>query len=307
MTPKPPQKGSSTELTLIVGATGMLGGQIVRLLSESGKKVRAVVRSDALEEKRAALAALPIEIVSADLRDPRSIRTACEGATAIVSTATAIMSRDPTNNIDAVDRAGQLGLVGAATEAGVERFVLISFPPNPLDYAFQRAKRAAEQSLVESGLAYTVLQSCAFMEVWLSPMLGFDLRAGKARILGDGNQRVSWISIRDVARFACAASEGGAFTRQFVPLGGPDALSPLEVVRLAEELWHRSSPISCEMVPEPALQGMFRGAKSPAEEALAASMLTTAHGQTVESGKAQELLPGRMVTVRDFLLQGKPA
>lgn len=306
MTPTPPQKGSAPELTLVVGATGMLGGQIVRLLSESGKKVRAIVRPDAPGEKRAALASLPIEIVSADLRDPRSIRAACEGATSIVSTATAILSRDPTNSIAAVDRDGKLGLVGAATEAGVERFVFISFPPNPLSYAFQDAKRAAEQRLVESGLAYTILQACAFMEVWLSPMLGFNPREGKARIFGDGNQRVSWISVRDVARFACAASEGGAFTRQVLPIGGPDALSPLEVVRLAEELAHRPGSVACEMVPEQALLGMFQGAGNPTEQAMAASTLTTARGQTVESRKAQELLPGRMVTVRDFLLQGKP-
>ena len=142
MTPTPPQKGSTPELALVVGATGMLGGEIVRLLSESGKKVRAIVRPDAPGEKRAALASLPIEIVPADLRDPRSIRAACEGATAIVSTATAILSRDPTNSIAAVDRDGQLGLVGAATEAGVECFVFISFPPSPLNYAFQDAKRS---------------------------------------------------------------------------------------------------------------------------------------------------------------------
>src|SRR5262245_53750278 len=152
MTPTSPSQESTTERTLVVGATGMLGGQIVRTLCESGKKVRALVRPGVADEKRAALAALPVEVVTGDLREAPSIRAACAGATTVVSTATAILSRDPANTIDAVDRGGQQGLVAAAVEAGLRRFVFVSFPPNPLEYAFQRAKRAAEQSLTDSGL-----------------------------------------------------------------------------------------------------------------------------------------------------------
>ena len=61
--------------------------------------------------------------------------------------------------------------------------------------------------LAEAGepVACTVLQPSCFMEVWLSPALGFDPVRGAAMICGTGQNRVSWISGRDVARFAVAA------------------------------------------------------------------------------------------------------
>jgi hypothetical protein len=45
---------------------------------------------------------------------------------------------------------------------------------------------------------------------------------------------------------------------------------------------------------------MLAGAKNPVEQAFAAGMLTTARGQVVNPQAAQELLPGRMVSVRDY-------
>ena len=40
--------------------------------------------------------------------------------------------------------------------------------------ALHKAKRAVEEKVRESGIAYTILRPSCFMEVWLSPMLGFD-------------------------------------------------------------------------------------------------------------------------------------
>ena len=57
----------------------------------------------------------------------------------VVSTATCFPRVD---EIDAVDRDGNLALVAAAEEAGVERFVFLSFRPVALDFPLQRAKRA---------------------------------------------------------------------------------------------------------------------------------------------------------------------
>jgi uncharacterized protein YbjT (DUF2867 family) len=284
--------------TLVVGATGQLGGGIARLLCEAKRPVRAVVREGADPAKKAALRALPIEAVAADLKDAASLARACQGATTVISTATAIVSHREGDTLSSVDELGQLALVDAAKAAGVEHFVFISFLPNELDYAFQTAKRKVEVAVQESGMSFTILRPTAFMELWLSPMVGFDPCAGRARILGDGTKPVSWISALDVARFAVAASEGGKFSKQIVALGGPDALSPLEVVRIFEELG--APKVELEFVPEVALQGMLAGASNPFEQALSASMLATARGQVVAPQESQDLLPGRLVAVRDF-------
>src|SRR6185503_19386637 len=114
------------------------------------------------------------------------------------------------------DEAGQLALLRAAKAAGVRNFIYVSFLPNELEYAFQTAKRKVEAALQESGLVFTILRPTAFMELWLSPVFGFDPRNGRARILGQGTDAVSWVSASDVARFAVAAVEGAQFANQTV-------------------------------------------------------------------------------------------
>ena len=289
------------ELVLVVGATGALGSEIVRQLCGSGKSVRAVVRKTTDENKRDKLAAFPIEIVHADLTEPETLDDACRGVTIVVSTATAIMSRLESDTIQSVDETGQIALVRAAKRAGVRHFVYISFVPSSLHYAFQTAKRNVEQQVQESGMTYTILQPTAFMEIWLSPALGFNPKQGKVNILGDGSQPVSWVSMHDVARFAVAATNEKHFTNQTIPLGGPEALAPLRVVKIFEEIG--APNINVSHIPERELEDMFNHAASPVQEALAASMLNTARGQVVDPLPVQELLPGRLRTVRDFAAQ----
>lgn len=287
------------DLILVVGATGRLGREIVRLVSIAGKRVRALVRSDADPSVVAQLRALTPDLVPADLRDSASLHRACANVTSVVSTATAIMPRREGDSIETVDRAGQLALVKAAASAGVRRFIFLSFLPNDLDYAYQRAKRAVEHDLQQSGMSFTIIQSAAFMEVWLSPLLDFDLRRGSARILGAGTELVSWVSLYDVARFSVAATENHGFANRVLPLGGPDALAPLRIVSMFEEI--AGKKVQVEHLPVAAIEEMFRTAREPNTQALAAKMLVTARGQVVPSEPAQSLLPGRMITVRDHI------
>ena len=131
-----------------------------------------------------------------------------------------------------MDDEGQVNLVSAAIEAGVTHFVFVSFCPMAAQCPLQDAKRKVEQLLATSGMNFTILQPTFFMDLWLSPVLGFDYPHGKATIYGDGNKKVSWIALKDVASFAVQSLDNPAANNQFFELGGPDALSQLEVVDL---------------------------------------------------------------------------
>lgn len=283
---------------LVVGATGMLGMEVVRRLKCAGKAVRAVVRTGAPEDKRTAIENLGVASVAADLKDVATLELACRGVRCVVSTASAMLSRAEGDSLESVDEQGQLDLILAAERQGVERFVFVSFPPSNLDFGLQHAKRRIEERLRGGRLAYTVLQPTFFAEVWLSPAVGFDPVGGKVRIFGDGRGPVSWVSIRDVARFAAAATEGPAFSHKVIPLGGPDPLSPLQVLRIFEEL---GGPVCTpEFVPEAALMAQLAGATNPFEEGFAALMLTVSRGVALDARQAVQLLPGQLVTVRDY-------
>ena len=188
-----------------------------------------------------------------------------------------------------------------ADAAGVRHFVFISVPPVTPDHPIQRAKRAVEERLRHSTMSWTVLRALNFIEVWLSPGFGFDPAHGKARVLGDGEQPVSWVSLHDVARFAVAAASCERFSLQTVLLGGPDALSYHQVIEIFQELG--SPSVTVEHVSEAALAAQLASASTPLEETYAAIMLSTARGLVADPGPALELLPGRLSTVREYAQQ----
>lgn len=285
---------------LVVGATGMLGSEICRLLAARGKGVRALVRNTSNPHTVANLRGLGVEIVLGDLKDAASRQAACHGATAVISTASSTLSRQEGDSIDTVDRQGQLNLIEAAEKAGVRQFVLISFPAIDVDFPLQSAKREVEDRLRRSSMAYTVLQPTCFMEVWLSPALGFDPAHGTARIFGNGHNKVSWISFQDVARFAIAALGNDRAAQAFIKLGGPDALSPLQVVHIAQHL--TGKPVMVQHVPEEALRAQYGAASEPLQQSMAALMLYCAQGDAIDMTNALRILGvHRLKSVREYL------
>ena len=287
-------------MNLIAGATGMLGSEICRLLREQGKPVRALVRSTSNPETLTRLRNSGAEIVQGDLKDPASLETACRGATAVISTASSTISRQSGDSIDSVDRQGQLNLIEAAEKAGVKQFILVSFPRIDISFPLQSAKRAAEERLQRSRMTYTILQPTCFMEVWLGPALGFDPAHGTAQIYGAGRNKVSWISFQDVARFAVAALGNDRASKTVIKLGGPDALSPLEVVQIAERLTGKT--VTVQHVPEDALRAQHGAATDPLQQTFAALMLYYARGDVIDAKDALRVLPvQRLKSAREYL------
>ena len=286
-------------MNLVVGATGLVGGEICRQLVAGGKPVRALVRPTSDPEKVEALQDLGAAVFQGDLKDRSSLDAACQGVTTVISTASSTLSRQPGDSIQTVDLEGQLSLVDAAKANGVERFVFISFRSNPdLKYPLDVAKRAVEQHLTASGLTYTILQASYFMEIWLGPALGFDYANASARIYGEGHNGLSWISYKDVAQFAVASLDNPASHNAVIEVGGPQVLSPLEVVKIFEEVGGR--PLAVEFVPEEALRAQKADATDPLQESFAALMLTYAKGDPIEMEKTLKTFPLQLASVRDY-------
>lgn len=268
-------------MNLIVGATGLLGSEICRLLAAQGHAIKALVRSTSNHERVAELRRLGADLVTGDLKNPSSLASACRDVTTIVSTASSTLSRQEGDSIETVDRQGQLDLIDVAETAGVRHFVLISFPDVEIDFPLQAAKRAVESRLRRSSMTHTILQPTCFPEVWLSPALGFDAANARAQIYGAGHNKISWMSYLDVARFAVAAMDRSRAPNASIKLGGPDALSPLEVVRLLEQLVGR--PVSVQHLPEEALRAQHAAATDSLQRSFAGLMLYYARGDVIDT------------------------
>ncbi len=287
-------------MNLVVGATGMLGGEICRLLAERRLPVRGLVRETSNPDRVAQLQSFGVEIVRGDLKDRASLAAACRGVNAVISTASSTISRQGGDSIESVDQQGQLDLVAVAEEAGVGQFILVSFPGSNTDYPLQAAKRAVEARLRRGRMTYTILQPTCFMEVWLSPALGFDPANAMARIYGSGNNKISWISFQDVAQFAVAVLGSSRARNVIFKLGGPDTLSPLEVVHLAEKLLGKE--IAVQHVPEEALRGQLDAATDSLQKSFAGLMLYYAAGDAIDMADTQRAFPVRKLkSVREHL------
>ena len=284
--------------TLLVGATGLLGPEICQRLTTAGHQVRAVIRPTSDSRKRAALAALGVELVEGDLKDATSLARACAGVQAVISTASSTLSRQEGDSIESVDQQGQLTLVATARQAGVDRFVFVSFRDNPkIQFPLTVAKRSVERALMSSGMTYTILQASYFMEVWLSPAVGFDVANGRVRLYGDGTRQISWISFRDVAHAAAAVIVDGSARNMVIELGGPQALSPREVVRMFEAAG--AGEIATEEVPESALEAQMNAATDSLQKSFAGLMLQCAAGDAIDP--STRLFPFQMTSVRDYI------
>src|SRR5712691_2063135 len=288
-------------MILVAGATGLLGREICRLLRERSKPVRAMVRKTSNPEIVNDLKKRGAELVFADLKDSASLAAACRNAQSVISTVSSTFSRQEGDSIESVDRQGQIRLIDAAKAAGVRRFVLISFNHQkvPASCALTEAKNAAEQHLMKSGMEYTILRPAAFMEVWLSPALGFDAANGKATIYGSGKNPISWISLFDVAAFAAESVDRPG--KQIIEVGGPEALSPLEVVRIFEETIGRKFEV--QNVPEEALTAQRTSATDPMQHSFASLMLYYAKGDRIGMSRTLTQFPIRLKSVHEYAQQ----
>lgn len=285
-------------MILVVGATGLLGSEICRLLAAAGKPFRALVRATSDKSKVAQLQSLGAEIVRGDLRDRTSLEAACKGVNAVISTASATISRQEGDSIQTVDLEGQLSLIEAAKGASVNHFILVSFSPSEIEFPLQAAKRAVEEHLKRSGLKYTILQPTCFMEVWLGPALGFDAANAKAQIYGSGQNKISWISCRDVAKFATESLDNPAARNAVIELGGSESLSPLEVVRVFEQVQGRAFEI--QHVPDEALLEQKKTASDPLQQSFAGLMLYYSAGSVIDMRETLQNFPVKLTGVKDY-------
>jgi uncharacterized protein YbjT (DUF2867 family) len=288
-------------MILIVGATGFLGGEICRRLAAQGKPIRGLVRPTADPARVENLKQLGVELMQGDLKDRVSLDRACQGATAVITTATMVTDafRQPDDTIQSVDLEGQISLVDAARAAGVSHFVYTSYSNNfKTDCPLTSAKRAVERHVQQSGMAYTILRPSAFHEVWLGPAVGFDFPNAKAQIYGAGQNKISWIALGDVAQFAIEALENPAARNATLELGGPAALSPLEAVHIFEQVGGR--PFELQHVPEEALEAQYAAATDPFQKSFAALMLGVAQGDPIEMDATLQAFPLQLTSVEEY-------
>jgi NADH dehydrogenase len=280
----------------------MVGSEICSLLTAKGMPFRAMVRETSDPAKVERLKGLGAKIVKGNLCDPNSLKAACQGADAVICTVSAMpfCYQPGANDIQSVDFEGVNNLIDAAKATGVKQFIYTSFSGNlDRDFPLRNAKRAVEKHLKESGLVYTILRPSMFMEVWLSPAVGFDAANAKATIYGSGDQPIAWIAIKDVAQFAVGSLTNPAARNAVLELGGPQNLSPHQVIKLFEAAKGKSFEVT--YVPPEALQAQYEGASDPMQKSFIGLMACYAAGDPIEMGGTQKSFGFQLTPVQEHI------
>ncbi|MBD2183434.1 SDR family oxidoreductase [Planktothrix sp. FACHB-1355] len=225
---------------LIVGSTGTLGRQVARRALDEGHEVRCLVRSF---KKAAFLKEWGAQLVSGDLCDPQSLPPALEGVTAIIDAATA----RPTDSlsIKQVDWQGKVALIQAAKAAGIERYIFFSildaekYPDVPL----MDIKRCTELFLAESGLKYTILRPCGFMQ-GLIGQYAVPILEKQAIWVTTQTTAVAYMDTQDVAKFAVRALSVPETEKGTFPVVGTRAWGADEIINLCERLSGKEAKVT---------------------------------------------------------------
>lgn len=287
---------------LVAGATGMLGSEICRQLTTVGKSVRGLVRDTSDPGKVNRLKSFGVETVQGDVRDRGSLDKACQGIAFVITTVSAMpfCYQAGVNDLQTTDVEGTTNLIEAAKAHGVSQFVFTSISgSNTIASPLEWANREVERRLKESGLVYTILRPSAFMEVWLSPAVGFDPTHAKAAIYGTGRNPISWISLHDVAQFAVASLDHPAAKNATLELGGPEAVGPLEVVKTFEQAGGRSFEL--QFIPEEALEAQQAAATDAMQQSFSAAMRFMAKGDPIDMSATLQTFALQLTKVEDYV------
>lgn len=236
--------------TLVIGATGTVGGAVVHELVQQGVPVRAVSSRAAAAP---AVAAAGIEWVRADVVSGDGIAQAFDG----VSRAFVLAPPGHANQHELL-----IPLVEQARRASLEKVVLMTAfgananPEAPL--------RLAELALEASGLNYNILRPNWFMQNFNQAWLPGILASGKVH-LPVGEAKASFIDTRDIGAVAARLLAEPGFDREAIDLTGPVALSVTEAVAELSEA--AGVTIGYEPITPEAMHAALLGAGLPASYA----------------------------------------
>ena len=140
-------------MILVTGATGKVGTDLVKALEARGEQVRAMVRNP---ERATGLQGQGVEIVAGDFEKIETVDAALKGVDKVFL----LSVPDP-------QMAEQTGaFVEAAKRANVKHIVRLSIlpssPDSPLDIGKWHGD--ADQHVIDSGIAYTLLRPAYFMQ-----------------------------------------------------------------------------------------------------------------------------------------------
>lgn len=205
---------------LVSGATGNVGGELVRALVSAGEQVRALSHGDGSPTWPSG-----VEVVTGDLNQPDSLSSGLRGARGVF-----LLS----------GYADMSGLLSNIADAGVERVVLLSsgaVAGGDVTNAIVHYNIGSEEAVRDSGLPWTILRPSGFHANALQWVP--QLRAGDIVREAFADVAIAAIDPLDIAAVAALALTVPGHDGATYRLTGPEPIFPADRVRVLARILGR--------------------------------------------------------------------
>jgi len=208
---------------LVTGATGTIGRDVAKRLSEGGVSVRAGIRDQAKARKELA----DIVLIPFDFENEKTFSGALEGVEKVFLLPPLLPNQLEVMNV----------FVDAAKRAGVRHIVKLSAigVDDQTQPTAVKWHGANERYIRESGVAFTFLRPNSFMQNFITY---FPPRNG-AIYLPWGNGTASFVDTRDIASVAAKALTSDGHGGRIYTLTGPATLGIAEVALILSQVTGR--------------------------------------------------------------------
>lgn len=286
----PAETPSSMPLRLVTGASGYIGGRLLRALHDRGDRVRGMARN--ADEMRARVAE-GVEVVHGDVLDLSSLETALAGVhTAFYLIHAMAAPRDFARE----EREGAQNFARAARTAGVQRIVYLGGLGRDSELSPHLASRQAVGRLLrDTGIPTIELRASVILG---SGSLSFELVRALVERLPVMltprwvSQRTQPIAIDDVVAYLIAAADVTLAESSVAEIGGRDCVSYLDIMReYASQRGLRRMFVRVPLLT-PWLSGRWLGLVTPVYARVGRKLIDGVRNETVvTSPRAAELFP----------------
>jgi NAD(P)H dehydrogenase (quinone) len=274
----------------VTGATGLLGGRVAALLSDSGVPLRMIVRDPA----RAPALSNARVVVAAGYHDTD------EMAAALRSVKTMFMVSGRESQTRAAEH---MSAVDAAVDAGVERIVYTSFTNASPDTAFVLGRQhyVTEEHIRASGVNYTFLRDNFYLD-----FVPFFATPDGVIAAPAGDGAAAFVARDDVADVAVAVLTQTGHEAQTYGLTGGEALTLDRAAAILSEAIGREVVYKEETIDEAYASRADHGAPDWEVEGWVTSYVAIANGEMGNVTDWVERIAGHPPTTLPELLERHP-
>lgn len=220
-------------MILVTGAGGKTGKAVIQALVQAGQPVRAWRRSASQAEEIS-----ETDSIVGNMEDSNLWHQACRDVEALYLICPNMHPREM--------EIGQRAL-RAAQAASVSRFVYHSvLHPQTEDMPHHWQKLRVEEMVFRSGLPFTILQPCAYMQNILAFRAEI-AETGTYLVPYDVRARFAFVDLLDVAQVAARVLTESCHEGAIYELAGPDNLSSIEIAMQLTDYLQR--PVEAARMP----------------------------------------------------------